>query len=167
MDRDRSSAPAAITTSRVMLVGAVGSTMANRHASRSAAFAPMTPSKTSFCACSNRARSKRRCRPIRRKASAAIWCAMRSRAISKRPAAPPTRRSANTTRPTNRLVAAELELRWNRALERVAELGNRIEKHMSAPTPTPISPEDFATLAFDLKTIWREPEALAVYPFEC
>ena len=77
-------------------------------------------------------------------------------------------RQYDATDPANRLVAAELELRWNRALERVAELENRIEKHMSeAPTRTPISPEDFATLAFDLKTIWREPEALAVYPFEC
>ena len=67
-------------------------------------------------------------------------------------------RQYDATDPANRLVAAELELRWNRALERVAELENRIEKHMSeAPTRTPISPEDFATLAFDLKTIWREP----------
>ena len=67
-------------------------------------------------------------------------------------------RQYDATYPANRLVAAELELRWNRALERVAELENRIEKHMSeAPTRTPINPEDFATLAFDLKTIWREP----------
>jgi DNA invertase Pin-like site-specific DNA recombinase len=32
--------------------------------------------------------------------------------------------------PENRLVAAELELRWNRALERVAEIEARIERHV-------------------------------------
>jgi hypothetical protein len=51
-------------------------------------------------------------------------------------------------------VAAELELRWNCTLKRVAELENRMSE---PPTRTPISPEDFATLAFNLKTIWREP----------
>ena len=67
-------------------------------------------------------------------------------------------RQYDATDPANRLVAAELELRWNRALERVTELENRIEQHVgktSATTPT--SPEQFATLATDLKTIWRDP----------
>ena len=67
-------------------------------------------------------------------------------------------RQYDATDPANRLVAAELELRWNRALERVGELENRIEGHASeTPARMPISPEYFATLAFDLKTIWREP----------
>jgi DNA invertase Pin-like site-specific DNA recombinase len=60
--------------------------------------------------------------------------------------------------PANRLVGAELELRWNRALERVTELEGRIEKHVGeSPATTPASPEQFATLATDLKAIWRDP----------
>ena len=40
--------------------------------------------------------------------------------------------------PANRLVAGELEVRWNRALERVAELQTRIEKHIAeTPAATP------------------------------
>jgi DNA invertase Pin-like site-specific DNA recombinase len=67
-------------------------------------------------------------------------------------------RQYDATDPANRLVAAELELRWNRALERVTELENRIERHVGARSaPTPTSPEQFATLATDLKTIWRDP----------
>jgi Recombinase/Recombinase zinc beta ribbon domain len=63
-------------------------------------------------------------------------------------------RQYDATDPANRLVAAELEL----ALERVAELESRIEKHMSeTPAKTPTSPEQFVTLALDLKTVWREP----------
>jgi hypothetical protein len=53
-----------------------------------------------------------------------------------------------------------LELRWNRALERVTELEARIEKHVGeTPATTPTSPEQFATLATDLKAIWRDPTA--------
>ena len=67
-------------------------------------------------------------------------------------------RQYDATDPVNRLVAAELELRWNRALERVTELEGRIEKHASeASTTTPTSPGQFATLAADLKAIWRDP----------
>ena len=67
-------------------------------------------------------------------------------------------RQYNATDPANRLVAAELELRWNRALERIRELESRIEKHVSqTPAKTPTSPEQFATLADDLKAIWRDP----------
>jgi DNA invertase Pin-like site-specific DNA recombinase len=60
--------------------------------------------------------------------------------------------------PANRLVAAELELRWNRTLERVTELEGRIERHIGeTPTKTPTSPEQFVTMAGDLKVIWRDP----------
>src|SRR5260370_31355304 len=58
----------------------------------------------------------------------------------------------------NRLVAAELELRWNRTLERVTELEGRIERHIGeTPTKTPTSPEQFVLMAGDLKVIWRAP----------
>ncbi|HXP74514.1 MAG TPA: recombinase family protein [Stellaceae bacterium] len=67
-------------------------------------------------------------------------------------------RQYDATDPANRLVAAELELRWNRALGRVTELEGRIEKHVGeTPATPPTSPEQFATLATDLKAIWRDP----------
>ncbi len=67
-------------------------------------------------------------------------------------------RQYDATDPTNRLVAAELELRWNRALERVTELEGRIEKQASeAPANMPMGLKQFATLAADLKAIWRDP----------
>src|SRR5947208_17183471 len=57
-----------------------------------------------------------------------------------------------------RLVAAELELRWNRTLERVTELEHRIEKHISeTPAKPAANPEEFATLATDVKAIWGDP----------
>jgi DNA invertase Pin-like site-specific DNA recombinase len=67
-------------------------------------------------------------------------------------------RQYDATDPANRLVAAELELRWNRTLERVTELERQIEKHVSEiPAKTPANLEQFVTLATDLKVIWRDP----------
>ena len=67
-------------------------------------------------------------------------------------------RQYDATDPANRLVAGELELRWNRSLERVSELENRIEQHLGKTSVTaPSSPEQFAMLATDLKTIWGDP----------
>ena len=60
--------------------------------------------------------------------------------------------------PQNRLVAAELELRWNRALKRVTELQQRIDAHDSQrPAPTAATPDDFVSLAGDLTTVWADP----------
>lgn len=61
--------------------------------------------------------------------------------------------------PENRLVAGELEARWNRALERVGEIEKRIADH-DAATSQQVDPEllSFATLAEDLKTVWAAPE---------
>ena len=62
--------------------------------------------------------------------------------------------------PQNRLVAAELELRWNRALERVSNLQERIDAHdREVPTPTSAPPDDFVSLASDLKAIWADPSS--------
>jgi hypothetical protein len=67
-------------------------------------------------------------------------------------------RQYDATDPQNRLVAAELELRWNRALERVTELQERIDAHdRQRPAPTSATPDDFASLAGDLKTVWADP----------
>jgi len=60
--------------------------------------------------------------------------------------------------PDNRLVAGELEVRWNRALERVAELQTRIDKHVAeTPAVTTACAADFISLTADLKVIWSDP----------
>jgi DNA invertase Pin-like site-specific DNA recombinase len=60
--------------------------------------------------------------------------------------------------PQNRLVAAELEVRWNRALTRVGEIETRIAAHDgSIPGASPLSPAHLATLATDLRTVWSAP----------
>ena len=57
--------------------------------------------------------------------------------------------------PENRLVASELEARWNRALTRVAEVERRIADHdAAAPRRLGLEPVSFATLAEDLKGVW-------------
>jgi hypothetical protein len=59
--------------------------------------------------------------------------------------------------PVNRLVAGELETRWNRALARVAEVEGKIAAH-DAANPAPVAdPGSLATLAADLKTVWTDP----------
>ena len=60
--------------------------------------------------------------------------------------------------PANRLVAAELELRWNRALTRVSEMETRIATHdRAAPPRSELSAASFVTLADDLQTVWQAP----------
>ena len=61
--------------------------------------------------------------------------------------------------PDNRLVADELERRWNQALNRVRDVESQIERHQSrhdrAAAP---SPQDFHDLAADLEAVWSDPE---------
>lgn len=60
--------------------------------------------------------------------------------------------------PQNRLVAAELELRWNRALTRVGEIESKIAAHdASTPQPSPLSATHVTALATDLKAVWAAP----------
>jgi len=62
--------------------------------------------------------------------------------------------------PENRLVADELERRWNVALQRVRELETRIDQHsesqmdMMAPRQ-----EEFLELASELETVWENPSS--------
>jgi hypothetical protein len=59
--------------------------------------------------------------------------------------------------PANRLVAGELEARWNQALARVAEVESRIGAH-AAGLPTPaIDAAALALLGANLKTVWSAP----------
>lgn len=60
--------------------------------------------------------------------------------------------------PENRLVAAELETRWNRALAHVREIESKIAAHDAAtPTPSPVSATGLQALAADLSTVWSAP----------
>lgn len=61
--------------------------------------------------------------------------------------------------PQNRLVAAELEIRWNRALAHVSEVEARIVEHDGSTTRlAPLSSVDIAGLAADLKAVWTDPQ---------
>jgi DNA invertase Pin-like site-specific DNA recombinase len=59
--------------------------------------------------------------------------------------------------PANRLVAGELEVRWNRALARMAEIEGKIADHDAAKVAPVADPASLATLAADLKTVWTAP----------
>lgn len=64
--------------------------------------------------------------------------------------------------PLNRLVAAELETRWNRALTRVADLEARIAEHdASTSRPASLSSAGVASLALDLRAVWTSPQTNA------
>ena len=59
--------------------------------------------------------------------------------------------------PANRLVASELEARWNKALARMAKVEGKIVAHDGA-NPAPVAdPTSLATLAVDLKAVWTDP----------
>jgi hypothetical protein len=62
--------------------------------------------------------------------------------------------------PANRLVAAELERRWNQALMRVTEVEARITAHdRQQPPRSETTAASFATLTEDLKSVWAAPTA--------
>ena len=61
--------------------------------------------------------------------------------------------------PDNRLVADELERRWNQALERVCELEQRLQQErVRQQDRTPASPESLGALARDLDRVWSDPD---------
>ena len=64
----------------------------------------------------------------------------------------------DATDPENRLVADELERRWNQALQRVQQIEGRIDQHLQGQrhvaSPTR---EEFEDLAADLEAIWNSP----------
>jgi hypothetical protein len=59
--------------------------------------------------------------------------------------------------PANRLVAGELEARWNKALARIAEVEGKIAAHDAATVALTVDPVSLATLAADIKSIWTAP----------
>jgi DNA invertase Pin-like site-specific DNA recombinase len=68
------------------------------------------------------------------------------------------RRQYDAADPENRLVTAELERRWNLALEHVHEIEVRIQQHRAAIDPIQVEPgEDLHQLASQLEAIWTDP----------
>ncbi len=62
--------------------------------------------------------------------------------------------------PENRLVADELERRWNRSLERVRELEQRIEQlSKEAPETEAVTRDEFVGLADELEGVWHDPRS--------
>ncbi len=60
--------------------------------------------------------------------------------------------------PENRLIARELEARWDHALKRVEAVEKRIADHDAAAlSRVDVEPVCFATLAQDLKSVWTAP----------
>jgi len=68
-------------------------------------------------------------------------------------------RQYDATDPENRLVAGELEQRWNQALQHVQELEARIAHHTAGRGPEQPAPtrEEFAELATRLEALWHDP----------
>ncbi|MFZ0600586.1 MAG: zinc ribbon domain-containing protein [Roseiarcus sp.] len=59
--------------------------------------------------------------------------------------------------PANRLVAGELEARWNAALSRGAEVEAKIAANEAARPAPSVSPTSLTSLAADLKSVWTAP----------
>lgn len=68
-------------------------------------------------------------------------------------------RQYDASDPTNRLVASELEARWEAALARQTEVEDKLAAHESVPEERPQpEPGAFATLADDLHAVWHAPD---------
>lgn len=62
--------------------------------------------------------------------------------------------------PENRLVADELERRWNAALTQVHALEQRISQHATDRSgSTPATLDEFSELAGDLERVWQSPQS--------
>jgi len=74
-------------------------------------------------------------------------------------AAQRAQRQYDAADPENRLVAGELEQRWNHALQRVQEIDARIAHHTAGRGPERPAPtrEEFAELATRLEAVWHDP----------
>jgi hypothetical protein len=77
-------------------------------------------------------------------------------------AAERARRQYDASDPENRLVTAELERRWNPALQHMHEIEVRILQHGVAIDQDPVaSGEDYRQLASQLEDIWTDPATSA------
>ena len=67
------------------------------------------------------------------------------------------RKQYNAVDPDNRLVASELERRWNTALQKVTEIEARIEQEQLREEAQP-DRDHLGGLAVDLEVVWNSPE---------
>jgi len=68
------------------------------------------------------------------------------------------RRQYDAVDPDNRLVAAELERRWNVELNRVSELEKKVEQEQNKQPPQLPDPTGVSDLGVDLEHVWDSPE---------
>ena len=66
-------------------------------------------------------------------------------------------RQSDAADPANRMVAGELEARWNRALVTVAGVEAKIAAHDRTVPQQVVAPISLADLAADLKSVWSAP----------
>jgi hypothetical protein len=77
-------------------------------------------------------------------------------------AADRARRQDDAADPENRLVTAELERRWNLALQHIHEIEARIHRHGAESDRVPTAAdEDLSQLATQLEAIWADPTTSA------
>jgi hypothetical protein len=74
-------------------------------------------------------------------------------------AAQRAQRQYDASDPENRLVAGELERRWNQALSRVQEIETRIQSYSVDQQNATASREEFAGLGERLDQVWNSPHA--------
>lgn len=75
-----------------------------------------------------------------------VWDALQRHLEAARYAADRAFRQYDATDPANRLVAGELEVRWNKILARVAEVEGKIAAHDAATVLPEVDPASLATL---------------------
>ena len=68
------------------------------------------------------------------------------------------RRQYDAVDPDNRLVATELERRWNAALQKVREIEARVEAQQARGQPQTPDPDGLGRLGADLDCVWNSPE---------
>ena len=118
----------------------------------------MTPLRKRFSPWSAPALSRRRWPPRERPANSEIKCAKHSSAIWKRRATQSIAfRQYDAADPANRLVAGELEARWNRALAHMVEVEGKIAAHGAATPAAIVDPASLGVLASNLQTVWSAP----------
>jgi len=82
--------------------------------------------------------------------------ALRLELQAARYAAERAQRQYDAVEPENRLVADELERRWNAALERMRELQGRLDQAHPEPDDGPIAPDRLAALAAEVARVWHD-----------
>jgi DNA invertase Pin-like site-specific DNA recombinase len=89
-----------------------------------------------------------------------VLAALRRDLQAARYAAQRAQKQYDATDPENRLVADELERRWNQALQRVREVELRLEQQVSLSGQGAVAEpeEEFADLAAQLEAVWGRPD---------